>query len=234
MTGAIRAVSTQRGRDVRDFALVAFGGCGPAHAALLARDMGIGTVVVPPSPGLFSAFGLLATDLELQRARTLYAESGTLAEGTRLAGILATLESEIEAEFSRETGSASLDWEVWADMRYEGQSYDLPIVAPAGLAPAAMVEALVDRFEAEHERTYGQRARNERVVVVAIRLNRPRCRRRERHRRRRRGRRRGARIDPRRLVRSRPRLDADPGRRTRLDSRRRTGGGRSSSRSTTP
>ena len=170
MTGAIRAVSTQRGRDVREFALVAFGGCGPAHAALLARDMGIGTVVVPPSPGLFSAFGLLATDLELQRARTLYAESGTLAEGTRIAGILATLESEIEAEFSRETSSASLAWEVWADMRYEGQSYDLPVSAPAGLAPAALVETLVERFEAEHERTYGQRARNERVVVVAIRL----------------------------------------------------------------
>ena len=170
MTGAIRAVSTQRGRDVRDFALVAFGGCGPAHAVLLARDMGIGTVVVPPNPGLFSAFGLLATDLELQRARTLYAESGTLAEGTRLAGILATLEAEIEAEFSRETSSDTLVWEVWADMRYEGQSYDLPVSAPAGLEPAALVETLVERFEAEHERTYGQRARNERVVVVAIRL----------------------------------------------------------------
>ena len=170
MMGAIRAVSTQRGRDVRDFALVAFGGCGPAHAALLARDMGIGTVVVPPSPGLFSAFGLLATDLEFQRARTLYAESGTLAEGSRLAGILAALEAEIETESSREAGAAPLTFEVWADMRYEGQSFDLPVTAPAGLAPAALVEALVERFEAEHERTYGQRARNERVVVVAVRL----------------------------------------------------------------
>ena len=170
MTGAIRAVSTQRGRDVRDFALVAFGGCGPAHAALLARDMGIGTVVVPPSPGLFSAFGLLATDLEFQRAQTLYAESGTLAEGSRLAEILAALEAEIETESSREAGAAPLTFEVWADMRYEGQSFDLPVTAAAGLAPAALVEALVERFEAEHERTYGQRARNERVVVVAIRL----------------------------------------------------------------
>ena len=170
MTGAIRAVSTQRGRDVRDFALVAFGGCGPAHAARLARDMGIGTVVVPPSPGLFSAFGLLATDLEFQRARTLYAEAGSLAEGSRLTGILAALEAEIEAEVSREAGAAALAFEIRADMRYEGQSYDLPVAAPGGVAPAAMVESLVERFEAEHERTYGQRARNERVVVVAIRL----------------------------------------------------------------
>ena len=170
MMGAIRAVSTQRGRDVRDFALVAFGGCGPAHAARLARDMGIGTVVIPPSPGLFSAFGLLATDLEFQRARTLYAEADTLGGGTRLAEVLAELEAQIEAEFSREAGAASLTWEVSADMRYEGQSYDLPIAAPAGLAPAALVEMLVERFEAEHESTYGQRARNERVVIVAIRL----------------------------------------------------------------
>ena len=170
MMGAIRAVSTQRGRDVRDFALVAFGGCGPAHAALLARDMGIGTVVVPPSPGLFSAFGLLATDLELQRARTLYAEAGTLARGTRLADVLTELKAQIEAEFSREADASSLTYEVSADMRYEGQSYDLPVTGPAGLAPSALVETLVERFEAEHEGTYGHRARNERVVIVAIRL----------------------------------------------------------------
>ena len=170
MMGAIRAVSTQRGRDVRDFALVAFGGCGPAHAARLARDMGIGTVVVPPSPGLFSAFGLLATDLEFQRARTLYAEAGTMADGSRLAEVLAGLEAEIEADSSREADADSLTFEVWADMRYEGQSFDLPVAAPAGLAPEAMVESLVERFEAEHESTYGHRGRNERVVIVAIRL----------------------------------------------------------------
>ena len=81
-------------------------------------------------------FGLLATDLEFQRARTLYAEAGTLADGSRLAEVLADLEAEIEADFSREAGTASLTFEVWADMRYEGQSFDLPVTAPAGLAPA--------------------------------------------------------------------------------------------------
>ena len=115
-------------------------------------------------------FGLLGTDLEFQRARTLYAEAGTLADGSRLAEVLVDLEAEIEADFSREAGTASLTFEVWADMRYEGQSFDLPVTAPAGLAPAALVESLVERFEAEHESTYGHRARNERVVIVAIRL----------------------------------------------------------------
>ena len=170
MIGAIRAVSTQRGRDVRDFALVAFGGCGPAHAAELAREMGIGTVVVPPSPGLFSAFGLLATELEFQRTRTLYTDAAELAEGTRLAEVLAALKVEIEDEFSREAGAAVFSFEVSADMRYWGQSFELPITAPADLDPPALVETLVKRFEAEHESTYGQRAENERVVIAALRL----------------------------------------------------------------
>ena len=170
MIGAIRAVSTQRGRDVRDFALVAFGGCGPAHAAQLAREMGIGTVVVPPSPGLFSAFGLLATELEFQRTRTLYTDAAELAEGTRLAEVLDALKVEIEDEFSREAGAAAFSFEISADMRYWGQSFELPITAPADLDPPALVETLVERFEAEHESTYGQRAENERVVIAALRL----------------------------------------------------------------
>lgn len=170
MIGAIRAVSTQRGRDVRDFALVAFGGCGPAHAAQLAREMGIGTVVVPPSPGLFSAFGLLTTELEFQRTRTLYTDAAELATGSRLPEVLAALRAEIEDEFSREAGAAAFAFEVSADMRYWGQSFDLPISAPADLEPAALVKTLVERFEVEHESTYGQRAENERVVIAAIRL----------------------------------------------------------------
>ena len=170
MIGAIRAVSTQRGRDVRDFALVAFGGCGPAHAAQLAREMGIATVVVPPSPGLFSTFGLLTTELEFQRTRTLYADVGDLADGTRLSEILAALKAEIEDEFSAEAGAAAFAFEIAADMRYWGQSFELQITAPADLAPAALVETLVERFEAEHENTYGHRAKNERVVIAAIRL----------------------------------------------------------------
>ena len=170
MIGAIRAVSTQRGRDVRDFALVAFGGCGPAHAAQLAREMDISTVVVPPSPGLFSAFGLLTTELEFQRTRTLYADADTLATGTRLPEVLAALKAEIEDEFSREAGDAAFAFEVSADMRYWGQSFDLPITAPADLGPAELVKTLLDRFEIEHENTYGQRAENERVVIAALRL----------------------------------------------------------------
>ena len=72
MIRAIRAVSTYRGRDPRDFALLAFGGSGPIHAADMARSLGIGTVVVPPSPGLFSAVGLLQARPERHFVRTYF------------------------------------------------------------------------------------------------------------------------------------------------------------------
>lgn len=171
MMGAIRAVSTQRGRDVRDFSLVAFGGCGPMHAALLAREMGIKTVVVPPHPGLFSAFGLLTTEPEFQRTRTLYIDAGELLNDSRLADTVAGLRSDLEKEFGREIGSRKeIRFEISADVRYWGQSFELTVTAPVDLEPQELVRTLVERFETEHQNTYGHRAQNERVVIAAIRL----------------------------------------------------------------
>ena len=72
MMGAIRSVTTQRGRDVRDFTLIAFGGSGPVHASSLAKEMGIPNVVVPNSPGVFSAFGLTKTDITLEKNKIFY------------------------------------------------------------------------------------------------------------------------------------------------------------------
>ena len=170
MIGAIRAVSTHRGRDVRDFAMVAFGGCGPAHAAQLAREMDIAKVVIPPNPGVFSTFGLLTTELEFQRTKTLYTEANELGEGAILRDILTTLKSEIEKEFSQEVGSAAFTFQFSADMRYSGQSFDLPISASIDLSPAELIKTLVERFEIEHENTYGQRATDEPVMIATIRV----------------------------------------------------------------
>ena len=86
------------------------------------------------------------------------------------AGDASAAEGHLRAIADIPSVAITADFEVWADMRYEGQSFDLPVTAPEGLAPAALVESLVERFEAEHESTYGHRARNERVVIVAIRL----------------------------------------------------------------
>ena len=72
MIGAIRSVTTQRGRDVRDFSLIAFGGSGPIHAANLAKEIGIPRVIIPNSPGVFSAYGLTKTDVTLEKNKIFY------------------------------------------------------------------------------------------------------------------------------------------------------------------
>ncbi|MCL5025392.1 MAG: hydantoinase/oxoprolinase family protein, partial [Chloroflexi bacterium] len=81
MTRAVRAVSLERGRDPRDFALLAFGGSGPLHAAEVARALDIQRVIVPPSPGLFSAYGLLSADIEYHFLRTYLRRTSDLTSG---------------------------------------------------------------------------------------------------------------------------------------------------------
>ena len=88
MAEALRIVSVERGHDPRDFALIAFGGAGPVHAAFLAEELAIAEVIVPPAPGAFSALGLVATDLKRDYARTLYADLGA-ADPERIAAALA-------------------------------------------------------------------------------------------------------------------------------------------------
>ena len=170
MMGAIRAVSTQRGRDVRDFALVAFGGCGPIHAVDLARTVGIGTVIVPQSPGLFSAFGLLTTDLEFQRASNFYTDVEALETGN-LNARLNELRLLVVATASHEAiKDVALDFEIEADFHYWGQSHELTVRFPFREVTKTVLADLIERFEAEHERTYGHRAQGERVILVAARV----------------------------------------------------------------
>ena len=69
MANAVRAVTTERGLDPRDFALVAYGGAGPLHAVDVARELSIENVIIPPAPGTFSAFGMLTADLRREYVR---------------------------------------------------------------------------------------------------------------------------------------------------------------------
>ena len=86
MTRAVKAVSTYRGRDPRDFALMAFGGNGPIAAVEIARALQMRRVIVPPSPGVFSAFGLLCSDIEYVASRTVFRRLGEVSAGGDPAG----------------------------------------------------------------------------------------------------------------------------------------------------
>ncbi|MGI8420729.1 MAG: hydantoinase B/oxoprolinase family protein [Gaiellaceae bacterium] len=143
MMRALRAVSTEKGRDPADFVLIAYGGSGPVHAAALAAELGVRTAIVPPLAGLFSAAGLLVARAECHDVRfcRIDARSPDLDELRRL---------------DAELRSAAGEWQRSADVRYRGQSWSVPVELPGEL-DAAAVAGLVERFEAEHERLYGTR-----------------------------------------------------------------------------
>jgi N-methylhydantoinase A len=147
MRRAIRLISVQRGFDLRDFALVAYGGAGPLHAGRLAQELGIPRVVVPAHAGVFSALGCVVTDVAYDHVQThrrpLEAASDLEARFATLAGtVVAPLRAEGHAP-----GSIRLERQV--DVRYVGQNYELAVPW------AGDVAALRRDFEALHQRLYG-------------------------------------------------------------------------------
>jgi N-methylhydantoinase A len=152
MARAIRVISVQRGHDPRDYTLVAFGGAGPLHAARLARELEIGRVLVPVSPGILCAMGLLLTDLRSDFALTRLTSLDEAAEPV-LQDAFATLTARAEAWFDSEgIGAADRRIVRTVDMRYAGQNYELPIPLQDGMAAA---------FAAAHRRLYGFAADDE-------------------------------------------------------------------------
>jgi len=171
MIRAIKAVSTERGRDPRDFSLFAFGGNGPLFAAGMAASLGIRRVVIPPSAGLFSSFGLLYADVEHHYARTFrrllrQADLGEIQSAWE--ALAAQAVDQLAAEgFSDERARLRRS----AALHYKGQSYELVVPVPDGPVDTRMVTHLEQAFAEEHERTYGHRAGpDEPVELVSIQL----------------------------------------------------------------
>jgi N-methylhydantoinase A/oxoprolinase/acetone carboxylase beta subunit len=166
MTRALRAVSSERGRDPRDFTLVAYGGSGPVHAVGLADELGITTVVVPPLAGLFSSIGLLFARPELHSVRTCHLDPKT-ADATAVSAIYDELETELRE-------SASCDIEEWirsGELRYQGQTWEVEVDLAPGPITGAALHDLAQRFEDEHERLYGVRGEeNSPIELRALRL----------------------------------------------------------------
>ena len=162
MTRTIRSVTTERGHDPRRFALVAFGGAGPMHAAALADRLGIERVVVPRASGVLSAFGLLAADEHHDAVRTFRAILGE-ATPDRIESVYEDLRASVLADAS---DPAAATCERQADLRYAGQSHELTVDVSAPFDPAA-VRA---RFHDAHERARGYRLDDEPVELVNCRV----------------------------------------------------------------
>lgn len=170
MIAAMRLVSVQRGYDPRDFTLVAFGGAGPLHAGALAAELDIRTIIIPPSPGVASAVGLLMTDIRHEFVTTRRALLADTAPED-LAALYGDFEQRAETLLARE----EQEWHETSlvrtlDLRYRGQSHELQVVVPGGTLGAAEVERTRKQFEAAHQRAYGYVAADDPIELVNVRL----------------------------------------------------------------
>src|SRR5471032_2386498 len=152
---AIRQMTIQRGIDPRAFALLSFGGAGPAQSAAIMDLLGMKACIVPPNPGNLSAFGLLAVDWRTDHivTKVMHEDAIDLAE---IAARYATLERDAAATLERDGIEASRIRLVReADIRYAGQSMEVRVTAPGGAVDKPFLSELISAFNAAHVKTFG-------------------------------------------------------------------------------
>ena len=166
MTGAIRQITVERGYDPRDFALFAFGGSGPIYGSLLARELDIGTVVVPPEPGNFSAIGMLLADARLDVARTMIRDlnDGTLPE---IRAAFAEADRHGTDIVAAEVPGATATLARSIELRYRGQKHSF-VIPVTGISDAS---ALRQAFEAYYRERFGHSDSTAPIEIVGIRVS---------------------------------------------------------------
>jgi len=158
---AIRVVSIERGRDPRQFALVAFGGAGGLHACALAEALSIPNLIIPAMPGALSALGILASDVVKDYSRTVLRRVAGKIPTTQLNSEFAALETAAAKDFRDEAWQGKVSYARSADLRYCGQGYELNI---------PLTKNLLHDFEQEHQHRYGYMHSNRKVEIVTLRL----------------------------------------------------------------
>ena len=163
MMRAVKAVSTYRGRDPREFTIIAFGGCGGIHVVELARSLQIDRALIPLSAGVFSALGLLVSDIESTLSRS-YFRSFIHTSPDEMNKYYEELEDNINKNLGSNSDLISISR--FADMRYEGQAFELTVPVPNGKLNQLNISHLPELFESEHESTYGHRYPGDKNVQI--------------------------------------------------------------------
>lgn len=163
MMRAVKAVSTYRGRDPREFTIIAFGGCGGIHVVELARSLQIDRALIPLSAGVFSALGLLVSDIESTLSRS-YFRSFIHTSPDEMNKFYEELEDNINKNLGSNSDLISISR--FADMRYEGQAFELTVPVPNGKLNQLNISHLPELFESEHESTYGHRYPGDKNVQI--------------------------------------------------------------------
>jgi N-methylhydantoinase A len=168
MAEAIKAISTERGFDLREFTLVPFGGAGPVHACQIALDLGLGQVLVPPAPGATSALGLLLSDVkhDYLRSRLSNVEEVSPDEADTVFDELADAARAQLAQEGFEGEAVHLRY--FLDMRYAGQGYENPV--PIDSVPVSDLAEYRRRFDAIHRECHGHNAPGQPVEIVSYRV----------------------------------------------------------------
>ena len=171
MSNVVKRVTTERGLDARDFAMVAYGGAGPLHATLVARELQIARVIIPNAPGHFSAFGMLVADLRRDFVRTLFFR---LKEAPF--ELMERAYSEMEGEGRKDVAAASSsisETEVVrsADMRYVGQEHAVTVELDHALFAGRDIAGIKARFDAVHRVHYGYASEGEDAEIVSLRCS---------------------------------------------------------------
>jgi len=170
MVNALRLISVQRGYDPRDFVLVAFGGGGPVHANRLGTELSMPLILIPPSPGVFSAMGLLVTDLKHDFAvtRMRRTDAVDVADLGRIFDDLMTRGRDVLTR--EDIAPSDMAFGRQVDIRYVGQSHALTVPMSSEVISGGALQASIDRFHDEHRRAYGHSTPGEPTELVNVRL----------------------------------------------------------------
>jgi N-methylhydantoinase A len=163
MVRALRVVTVERGIDPRSYALIAFGGAGPLHAAAIADELGISTVLCPKASGVLAALGLSASPRRRDVQRTVLLAGDMLTHDA-----IAQATDKLGAEARRALGEPDASLRAVFELRYRGQSFELAVSSTA-LAPAPA--ELRELFEREHHDRYGYRDAEQELELVTVRVS---------------------------------------------------------------
>lgn len=170
MSHAVKAVTTERGLDAGAFRMIVFGGAGPLHGAQIARELGIGRILIPFSPGHFSAFGMLFSDLRHDYVRSVFEPLATCS-WDQIAGLFGEMETAGRAAVERSAFPPDrIVVERAADMRYVGQEHAVTVDLPEGLFRERDRAGIKAVFDAVHQQRYGTSAPAEPAQLVSLRL----------------------------------------------------------------
>jgi N-methylhydantoinase A len=171
MAQAIRNITVDRGIEPREFSLVAFGGAGPMHAVFIARELEIGEVVIPPSPGAFSAWGMLETEVRRDFSQSFY---GTLADADKaeIARFLSAMEADARAALIADgIGAEAIRVSFALDMRYVAQEYTLTVAVEGDAFPSqdTFADSAARLFDAAHLSRFGHANPGAPIEIVTLR-----------------------------------------------------------------